>query len=524
MNNGTDPYKALKVPGLLYTLPSHNRQPPGRIQQRLLRRLLRRASNTEWGRQFGFESLAGRPELVRAYQDRVPLCSYDTLREDINQVRAGCSDILWPGKTQHFAVSSGTTSAGKIIPVSQDMLRMNRRFTLEIALSYFFNTGNIRLFTGKHLALPGYIEEDSAYPGTIIGEVSGLQSLFAPKLYGLLQALPTAIIREPDWDRKLHAIAERAIGLDVRLVAMAPSWAVVLFQIMIDRYNAQHERKVSTIGEIWPNLQLYISGGVALSSYRTLLEQQIGRSDMDFLEVYGASEGFFSLQTMLGDTSMLLHLNNGVFFEFIRLHELHAPQPTRYTIEEVEFNERYVPVLTTCSGLWAYVLGDVIRFTHLSPHKIVVAGRTSDMLDLYGEAVFGEEVQQSMTEACSAASAHLREYHVTTRAPDADRMPAMECLIEFDQPPLDPQHFIRTLDSHLIRTNRHYAIRREARAFAPPELITVPVGTFHDWLRRTRSAVGSQSKVPRLSEIATVRDGILSVAGEQACRIPLNGH
>ena len=507
--------------GLLRMLPSHTGRPPGVVQRDLLRKMLQQASDTEWGRRLGFNSLAREDDLVRAYQSRVPLHSYDALQKDVDRIRAGSSDVLWPGQTQHFAVSSGTTSAGKIIPVTRDMLRLNRRFTMEIALTYIWRTGNLRLLTGKHLALPGYIEEDPAYPGTYIGEVSGLQALFAPKLYRLLQALPGTIINEPDWDKKLQTIADTALHMDIRMVAMAPSWAVVLFRLMIDRYNTLHERQARTIGEIWPNLQLYISGGVALSSYRTLLEQLIGRSDLHFLESYGASEGFFSFQNSLKDEAMLLHLNNGVFFEFIRLSELHSAEPVRYTIDDVELSERYVPVLTTCSGLWAYVLGDVVRFTQLSPHKIVVAGRTSEMLDLYGEAVFGEDARLSITEACSATGGHLRDYHVTTRAPSADQMPAMEWLIEFDRQPADLRSFIPALDTHLMQINRHYAIRREARAFAPPELVIVPAGTFHDWLRRSRSSVGSQSKVPRMSESSTFRDGILSVAGEYAKRVTL---
>ena len=512
----------MKLPGLLHTLPSQNRQPPKKVQQNLLRRLLRRASATEWGIKFGFKDLVRHEDLISAYQARIPLHSYEDLQHDVDRIRGGSSDVLWPGQTVHFAVSSGTTAAGKIIPVTRDMLRLNRRFTLEIGLTYLFNTGDIGLFNGKHMALPGYIEEDPSFPGTLIGEVSGLQALFAPRIYRFLQALPDAIITEPDWDRKLRAIADRAIDLDIRMVAMAPSWAVVLFQLLIDRYNKKHGRNVSTVSEIWPNFKLYISGGVALSSYRALLEQQIGRSDYNFVESYGASEGFFSFQNTLQDNSMLLHLNNGVFFEFIRLHEINADAPVRYTIADVELDERYVPVLTTCSGLWAYVLGDVVRFTQLSPHKIVVAGRTSEMLDRYGEAVFGEDAQLSITEACNATEAHLRDYHVTTRAPIVDQMPAMEWLIEFDRPPSDLQHFIRVLDAHLIQINRHYAIRREARAFSAPELIVVPVGTFHSWLRRSRATIGGQTKVPRMIESPNVRDGILSEAGKQARRVLLS--
>ena len=511
------------VPGLLNTLPSHSPKPPAKRQADLLRQLLRRASATEWGKRFGFEELARQSDVVHAYQSRVPIHAYDELQQDIERVRRGDADVLWPGQTRHFAVSSGTTAAGKIIPVSRQMLRLNRRFALEIALAYVINTGKVRLFNGKHLALPGYVEEDPAFPGSFVGEVSGLQSMFAPKFFQILhQSLPESIIREPDWDRKLQAIADRTLEMDIRMVAMAPSWGVVLFPLLIDLYNRKHHCNVHTVREIWPNLQLYISGGVALSSYRTLLEQQIGEGEVDFVEVYGASEGFFSLQTSLDDASMLLHLKNGVFFEFIRLGDLGADHPIRYTIEEVELNERYVPVLTTCSGLWAYLLGDVVRFTSLSPHKIVVSGRTAEMLDLYGEAVFDEDARMSVTEACAATDALVRDYHVTTRAPANDRLPTMEWVIEFERRPADVQQFLQALDAHLIHINRHYAIRREAKAFTTPELVSIPVGTFHTWLKRNRNAVGSQTKVPRMSEQRTVLEQVLTLAGDQAQRVLLS--
>ena len=498
-------------------------QAPARTQANLLRNLLHRASKTEWGLRYGFAEIAQSANPVATYQTRLPLHTYTDLEGDVVRIREGATNVLWPGPIRHFAVSSGTTSVGKIIPVSGDMLRQNRRFSVDITLDYLLSTGNARLLMGKHLALPGRIEDDAAFPGTKIGEISGLQALYPPNLYRLLlQALPNDIAFAPNWDQKLKMIVDKTIDMDIRLVAMAPTWAIVLFSLLVERHNELYNSGVTTVGEIWPNLQLYISGGVALSSYKSIINEQIGLSGLHYVEVYGASEGFFSFQSDLEDPAMLLHLKNGVFFEFVRMDELHNGNPTRYTIDEISCGVRYAPILTTCSGLWSYVLGDVVRFTQTSPHKIVVAGRTSEMIDKYGEAVFGEDARMAIDQACNKTQAQVQEYHVTALPPTSDRIPALEWLLEFDRLPKDPKAFLDTLDKHLCDINRHYEIRREARAFAPPEIVILPSGTFYRWLKSTRKDIGGQTKMPRMSEDREIAQGILELAGADAQRIQLN--
>ena len=486
---------------------------PLKIQSQLLRSLLKRAAPTEWGRRFGFTDLARSTDVVSAYQAGVPLHGYGDIELDVKRMRASAADVLWPGVIRHFAVSSGTTSFGKIIPVSRDMLLKNKRFSTGVALQYLSTRRKPGFLLGRHLGLPGRIEQDPAYPGTLAGEISGLQTLFAPALYRhMLQAIPSEVAFLPNWDRKLNAVADRTLDMDVRMVAMAPTWGVVLFKLLIEKFYTKHGRTAATVGEVWPHLQLFISGGVALSSYRDILQDLIGKHDLDFLETYGASEGFFSYQTDLDDPAMLLHLDNGVFFEFIRLEELGERAPRRYTIADVETDVRYAPFLTTCSGLWAYGLGDVVRFTSTSPHKILVAGRTAEMMDGYGEAVFGEDARQAIEFACQATEARFLDYHVAPRMLTRDRHPAHQWLVEFEREPHDDDAFIRALDSRLCEINRHYQIRREAHAFDPPELARLPPGTFRAWLGATRNAVSVQTKVPRMSEGRTLADGILAIA------------
>ena len=493
-----------------------SRDAPAKTQDNLLRSLLRQAGSTEWGRRFGFADLARAPDVVAAYQRRVPLHDYKDIAGDVLRVREGQADILWPGRIQNFAVSSGTTSSGKIIPVSADMLRHNKRFSIDVALQYLSRTRNTRFLWGKHLALPGHIERDPTFPGTLIGEVSGLQSQFAPTLFRLLlQAVPKQIAFLADWEQKLQAVVERTLAMDVRMVAMAPTWAVVLFKLLLARRNELHGTRATTVGEIWPNLQLFISGGVALSSYRVILEEMIGLPDMHFLEVYGASEGFFSFQTDLSDPAMLLHLDNGVFFEFVAMDELGEEFPQRFTVATVKPGVRYAPFLTTCSGLWAYALGDVVRFTDTSPPRIVVSGRTSEMMDKYGEAVLGEDVRLAIQQACKATEARVADFHVSPHTPSAERMPFHEWLIEFEREPADVDAFANIINACLSEINRHYHIRREARAFDPPEVVVLPRGTFFSWIKATRSNIGGQTKVPRMSEERSIAEAILRVAREK---------
>ncbi len=484
---------------------------PVTTQRRLLVNILRRASHTEWGRRLNFAAICRSSDPVRIYQERVPLHEYPDIADDVQRMQAGGSDILSPGVTTHYAVSSGTTDAGKIIPVSDTMLRANKRFGTTVGLQYLIAKRRPGYLFGKHLGIPGRIEDDARYPGTLIGEVSGLQALFAPALYRyMLQAVPNEMAFMPHWNKKLKAIADHTMDMDVRTVILTPSWAPVLFKLLINNYNARHGTSINTVAEIWPRFNLFISGGVALSSYRSVLEDLVGNPKLDFMETYGASEGFFAFQTDPVDPSMLLHLDNEVFFEFVRLDEIGSASARRHTIADVEADVRYAPYLTTCSGLYGYKLGDVVRFTSTRPYKIVVAGRTAEMLDGYGEAVYGEDARQAIEAACAHTGAQLKDYHIAPRLIVTNRLPAHQWLVEFERSPEAVDTFTRVLDEKLSEINRHYYIRREGQALDPPELVCLPPGTIASWLNATRAVVSTQTKVPRMRDNRSVADGILA--------------
>ncbi|CBH25084.1 hypothetical protein GGP91_002568 [Salinibacter ruber] len=485
---------------------------PVATQRSLLRRLLRRAVDTEWGRRFGFSEIAEASDVVQAYQERVPLHTYADIADDAERIRNGAADVMWPGTVTNFAVSSGTVSDGKVIPISDETIDHNRSFSVGTGLNYLKESLDPSFFGGSHLTLPGRVEEDPNYPGTKAGEISGILAENAPGFFrALFQAVPNEVTFLPSWEEKLQAVAERTVDKDIRLLVMVPTWALNLFDLLIDLHNERHGDTATTVGEVWPNLQVFISGGVALRSYRDLIEEKIGH-DIDFVETYGASEGFFSFQDELDDPSMLLHLDNGVFYEFVPLDERGDDAPTRHTIADVEPGVRYSLHVTSCSGLWAYEVGDVLRFTQTFPHKITVAGRTSDMIDEYGEAIYGDEVRTALKAACEATGAHVSDYHVAPRPATNGTQPGHEWLVEFEHPPDALAAFERALDEHLQEVNRHYYIRREGDALDGPDVSALPEGTFYRWLQATNDDISGQTKVPRMSDTREVADGVLAAA------------
>jgi len=418
---------------------------------------------------------------------------------------------------RHFAVSSGTASAGKVLPLSREMVQRNIGFSIGITLQYLKTTRNLRILFGRQISMPGRIAEDPKHPGTFVGEVSGFLMKGIPPLFRLLyRNIPRSVAFLPNWQEKLSGVVDYALRHDIRAIATVPSWALILFKQTIAEHNKRNGTSVRTVGEIWPNLQLFVSGGVALSSYRAALEDLIGLPEMHFLENYGASEGFISYQVELDDPAMLLHLDNGIFFEFVRFDELHAESPRRYTIGDVEAGVRYVPYVTTCSGLWAFPVGDVLRFVKLQPHKIEVVGRTTEMLDRYGEKVYGEDARKAIDHACQKTGAFLADYHLTTRGPTAESMPRIEWLIEFSRPPKSMSTFYRILDDVLCDINRHYQIRRESKAFKAPLLTSLRAGTFAAWLEASREFVSTQTKVPRMSEDTSAADALIQLHQENA--------
>ena len=492
---------------------------PVETQQRVLDRLLRRASETEWGLRLGFADILRETDVAAAYRSAVPLHGYEDIRDDVQRIRRGVPDVLWPGRVTHFAVSSGTASDGKLIPVSRETIVANRRFSMGTMYNYIATTGRTDFLFGKFLSLPGRIHEDPVVPGNWMGQVSGLQVRYAPRFVTrFMQAVDDDTIYMASWEYKLREVVRQTITTDVRSIATVPTWLMLLYEMLMEEHERLTGTKPETVRDVWPNLSLVFTGGVALSGYRAVLDEQGGAGAVDMLETYGASEGFFAFQLDPSDRDMALHLDNGIYYEFVELDGADSRnkgadgERRRLSIADVRPDVRYQMFVTTASGLWAYEVGDVVKFTSVDPYRIVVAGRTNEMLDVYGEALFGDEARDALNEACETTGARFVDYHISPLPLVRHGRPAHQWLIEFEREPDDTKLFVRVIDDRLRRVNMHYYIRREV-ALSAPEIVSLRRGTFYDWLDATRAEVNAQSKVPRMSEGRAIADRLLELGG-----------
>ena len=475
-------------------------QAPVKTQLDVLGRLVSRARETQFGVENRFEALLASQDLLGAYQDSVPLQSYDDLEPYFTLARIGWEDMAWPGLTTRFAVSSGTVSKGKIIPATQTMLKTMRRCSLELLKAYMASTRRYDVLLGKFLGVSGNVNRDEE--GALVGEMSGLVRGTSPIWFNRYwHAVDESVLRIDDWSSRLSAVASVAGGLDVRAIAMVPSWSVPLFEKLIDQYGRIERAGRSSVGQVWPNLRVFFSSGVPLNSYRRLLSNYLNVDDIHFVELYTASEGFFAFQDRIGHSDMLLHLDAGVFYEFVPMKEFGDKDARRLTIADVVPGEKYALYVTTCSGLWSYAVRDMVEFTTVNPHRIRVVGRTTEMLDSFGEALFAFEAREALDLACELHGAHVAYVHVTYVWPSDDQqVPQHEWAIEFVNVPDGFEMFCQTLDALLCTSNRHYQIRREADALKAPLITCLRRGAVERWLSSARDRVSAQTKLPFMSE------------------------
>jgi hypothetical protein len=492
-------------------------------QRRVLCSLLHTAADTEWGRRFGFADILRQSDTIAAFQQRVPLHRYEAFEEDHRRVLAGAANVCWPGRFRYLATTAGTLSRGRLLPASEATIRNDLRFGRAAVLNYLAETGRTECLRGSLLSLPGRVQCDPRYPGVLIGDMTGCLADYCLNHNGPLRRRlarsripPDAIRNLADYDAKAAAIADHMLDRDVRMMVMMPSWGLTLVEQILGRYNARHGTHVQTLGEIWPKLELVIAGGVPLQPYRRMLQERIGLPDVDFLETYSASEASFAFQSSRSDPALLLHLDNGVFYEFVRMDEAASPNPRRYTVADVEPGIAYLVVVSTCSGLWAYHMEDVVRFTQVFPHKLLVAGRMGELLDSVGEFLFAEDVRGAIRHACLRTGAEVRECHLAPRPTEPGRQHAHQWLLEFDRPPESLDRFGCCLDEYLQGANPSYAATRQKHGIGPPELIALPSGLFRQWLKRYRGHVIGQTKVPLMSESREMADSMLELAGDLA--------
>lgn len=461
-----------------------------KAQNNILEKYLRYAAETAFGRKYGFHTIKSYQE----YKKAVPITSfkdYDPYREDIKR---GEANLIWPGKSSKFAISAGTTGAPKDIPLFPDRERSDKIFLRRVAFSYLRRHPNIFNIWGKQMSLPGTIERDPNYPGVIFGEISGHLALLAPPVLAKIQILEPADSVWMTFKDKLEIAVERGVKHDLRVLTSLPSVMLRYFQLVLDYTGKDH------IGDVWPNFKLLVSGGEPLPSYKKHLQKLCEGMPLHFIENYGASEGYFAFNTDQDRTDMKLVVDNNVFYEFIpnpsqNRDELYLQETI--PIWEVEADRPYAMVVTSNSGLWRYLLNDLVIFTDLAQPRIRVAGRASDVLDNYGETIEAIHVQETLDRVIAKTGGIFSSCTVGVVHQDAKESPHHVWFIRFAERPADMQAFAKAVDEDLIRTNRSYQIRRNGDAIAPPEFFALTQEAITSW-QAEHMKIKAQTKFPRM--------------------------
>lgn len=460
-------------------------------QEIVLRQLLAEAESTHFGKKHGFKSIHD----YRAFQDQVPLQYYDDIKSEVREIKSGQRDILWPGSIQKFAVSAGTTGEGKHLPLSEARLKSDKRFMRKIAFSYFKQRPNLMRLLGKHLSLPGTIEKHGQYQ---VGEVSGFSAKSAPLWLRPLQLVNPSKLTTMSFQEKFQLLLDESLKANIKVITAVPSWILTLFQ------QALNETGKSSIAEIWPGLNLLICGGVKLDNYRPHLQKLMGNHSPDFIETYGASEGYFAYSDDLSRNDLRLVTDNGIFYEFIKDPKTEEEGIDLSNLEiiplwKVEASVPYALVVTTNSGLWRYRVRDIIEFTSIDPPRILVKGRVSEMLDDFGEALYIYEAEDALQRSLSEMNLQKSTFTIIPKLSVETELPRHHWLVQFSEPVSDEnlQKLAENIDQKLQKINRHYATRREGGSFGAPVVYQISQQQVNRWLKAVNRA-GAQGKLPKI--------------------------
>lgn len=418
----------------------------------------------------------------------------------------GEQNLLWPSDIKWFAKSSGTTSdKSKFIPVSFESLEnCHYQGGRDVLATYCNHFPNTEIFSGKGLVIGGSHKVNNWNENSFYGDLSAVMMSNIPFWVDFLRTPDKKIALMDEWESKLEQMANATLHEDVTNLSGVPTWTIVLIEKLFEKTGK------SDLLEIWPNLELYIHGGVSFLPYRHRFNQLIKRSKIQYLETYNASEGFFGLQDDLSRDDLLLMTSYGVFYEFVKPEEAHQPFPKVFPLWEVETDVNYAMVITTNGGLWRYLIGDTIRFTSKRPYRFKITGRTKLFINAFGEELVIENAENAIATACAETNAIVSDYTAAPRYMQANQDAGHEWLIEFEVPPNNFQRFCQMLDDRLKAINSDYEAKRyKDIALKPPLIQTIPKGTFNEWLK-VRGKLGGQHKVPRLANHRDFVDELLT--------------
>ncbi|MBL8745974.1 MAG: GH3 auxin-responsive promoter family protein [Phycisphaerae bacterium] len=497
-----------------------------RIQRETLRRLIGHAAGTEFGRRHSFGTLAGRPDeqLIAAYRAAVPIADYEAFRPLMQRMRESAEkNVTWPGLVLDWAETSGTTGGEKFIPVSRQMMKSNYRAALDIfAHAARFGASISNLTSGRLLFLGGSTDVTVSRAGIRTGDLSGLVTPLIRWPLSEVYSPGPDIARMTHWPSKIDAMARLTLEQDIRMVSGMASWALVLFQRVVEIAREQRPW-VNSLRDVWPNLELFVHGGVKYAPFDPRVREiWSGHPSEDIprrLEVYPASEGFIAVQDTPGDPALRLHTDIGNFYEFVPLEEIDRPDARAFTTAGVERGQRYVVVMTTCAGLWRYIIGDVVEFDTIPPDgppRLRIVGRHRHFINAFGENLIVEDIERAVIAARDATGLRTGEFTAAPVYPAANQRAGLQLAIEFDTPPPPAaiEHFRDAFDRSLRATNVDYGVKRTGDlGMAPPKISPVPMGAFHRWME-SKGKLGGQHKAPRCANHREIIDGLLATAGE----------
>ncbi|SHM88431.1 GH3 family domain-containing protein [Flavobacterium xinjiangense] len=465
---------------------------PVATQNKVLQKLIKEAKGTQFGIDHHFDTINSSADFAK----NVPVRDYEGLKTYVDKVVKGEENVLWKGKPLYFAKTSGTTSGAKYIPLTKESMPYHIEAARNAILHYIHETGKMDFIDGKMIFLQGSPILEEKY-GIKLGRLSGIVAHFVPKYLqkNRMPSWETNCIE--DWETKVNAIVEETFNENMTVISGIPSWVQMYFEKL-------QQKGGKPVGEIFKNFNLFIYGGVNYEPYRAKFENLIGRK-VDSIELFPASEGFFAYQDSQKEKGMLLLLNSGIFYEFIKSDEFYTDKPRRYTIGEVELNVNYVLIISTNAGLWGYNIGDIVQFTSLKPYRIIFSGRIKHYISAFGEHVIGKEVESALQEAIIGTAVRINEFTVAPQITPAEGLPYHEWFIEFENEPEDIAAFAEALDNAMRKQNMYYDDLIVGNVLRKVVLTKVAKNGFQDYMKSI-GKLGGQNKIPRLSNDRSIVD------------------
>lgn len=474
------------------------------VQERTLFSLVTEARNTEIGKTYDFKSIG----TYRDFSERVPIRDYEGLKPFIERTMKGEQNVLWPSDIRWFAKSSGTTSdKSKFIPVSFEALdKCHYQGGRDVLTYYCIGNPDTEFLSGKGLVIGGSHKVNSFSENSFYGDLSAVVLSNTPFWVDFLKTPDNSIALMEEWEEKLERMANTTVNEDVTTISGVPTWTLVLIERLFEMTGKRD------LHEIWPNLELYIHGGVSFTPYRERFKKLFPKGSINYLETYNASEGFFGIQSAPGSDELALMTGYGIFYEFVRAEEIFQENPKAVPLWETQTGVNYAVIISTNAGLWRYILGDTIKFSSVRPYRFKITGRTKLFINAFGEELVIENAERAIAMACEHTRAVVADYTAAPLYMEENKDAGHQWLVEFEQHPENLEHFKEVLDETLKSVNSDYeAKRHKDLALKAPQIHVLERGSFRNWLKE-KGKLGGQHKVPRLSNDRKIVEEVLEMA------------